>query len=385
MRLQYISPSVLPSRTANSVHVALQCDALARAGAELTLYFMRSIPDPGRMADALAAAYGIDATDWRLVSYLGRSDRAATLQIALMALADIPRRPKAYVLSRNLYAAFSLGVMLRRPLIYEAHDIEAGMRGRMQRAIISCPWVSTVAISQSLVRHLTERHHVPPARVEVLHDAAPSGMVPLPREVRRVALAEVTSAAAEPWTAVCGYFGHLYPGRGVGIIERMAAVRPEVLFLVVGGNEPEVEVRRGANSLANLRFLGHFPNHMARAAMRAVDILLMPYQRKVSIGVAQRDTAEWMSPMKMFEYLGAGVPIISSDLPVLREILSDGHNALLVPPESVEDWVTAVDRLISEPDLADRLGRTGHDEYLARHTWDQRARALLEVARAQHA
>ena len=58
----------------------------------------------------------------------------------------------------------------------------------------------------------------------------------------------------------------------------------------------------------------------------------MPYQAKVSIGVKGHDTGRWMSPMKMFEYMAAGVPVISSDLAVLREILINEKNALLVSP-----------------------------------------------------
>ena len=47
----------------------------------------------------------------------------------------------------------------------------------------------------------------------------------------------------------------------------------------------------------------------------------MPYQRNVGIGTKNSDTSNWMSPMKMFEYMSTGVPIVSSDLPVLKKFL----------------------------------------------------------------
>lgn len=114
--------------------------------------------------------------------------------------------------------------------------------------------------------------------------------------------------------------------------------------------------------------------------MAAADVLLMPYQTRVSIGVGEHDTAQWMSPMKMFEYLASGVPIISSDLPVLREVLEHGRNALLVAPDRPDLWVAALDRLVADPELARRLGEAGHTDYLARHTWDNRASQLLAIA-----
>jgi glycosyltransferase involved in cell wall biosynthesis len=114
--------------------------------------------------------------------------------------------------------------------------------------------------------------------------------------------------------------------------------------------------------------------------MCAVDVLLMPYQANVSIGLRGHDTARWMSPMKMFEYLGSGVPIISSDLPALREVLTDGRNALLVAPDDRDAWLGALDRLVSDPELAGRLGAQGHSDYLERFTWDTRAKQLLDLA-----
>jgi glycosyltransferase involved in cell wall biosynthesis len=87
-----------------------------------------------------------------------------------------------------------------------------------------------------------------------------------------------------------------------------------------------------------------------------------------------------MSPMKMFEYMASGGAIISSSLPVLQEVLEDGRNALLVPPECPDAWVSALDRFLADPALASRLGATGHADYLAHYTWDQRAAALLAAA-----
>jgi len=381
MRFHYISPSLLPSRAANAVHVVQQCDALSRMGAEVTLYAKRTVPDEAVLVSLLTAQYEVDASSWRMMSYYSEYVRADTLRIAALALADIRwgQRPDA-ILSRNLYAAFSLAVLQRRPLIFETHQLELGVRKAMQRAIMTRPWVTTVAISQSLVHHLTRHHGVPPSHPLVLHDAAPKGMQPVSPEFRRKSLAGLVPEAVGTWQATCAYFGHLYPGRGIEIIEAMAEARPGVLFLVFGGNDADVAQRRGVNTLSNLFFIGHLPHAVARQVMVVADILLMPYQDSVSIGVAGHDTARWMSPMKMFEYLAAGVPIISSSLPVLCEVLEDERNALLVHPSDPDAWVSALDRLVADPVLSLRLGDAGHADYLAHYTWDQRASALLAAA-----
>jgi glycosyltransferase involved in cell wall biosynthesis len=150
------------------------------------------------------------------------------------------------------------------------------------------------------------------------------------------------------------------------------------MFLVFGGDGSDV-ARRRLTAPANLQFMGHVPHPVSQRAQAAVDVLLMPYQQSVSIGVKGHDTARWMSPMKMFEYLAVGVPIISSELPVLREVLTDGRNALLVKADDAGQWVAALDSLISNKKFANSIGEFAHQEYRAKHTWLRRADALLSA------
>jgi glycosyltransferase involved in cell wall biosynthesis len=175
----------------------------------------------------------------------------------------------------------------------------------------------------------------------------------------------------------------LYAGRGIEIVEALAAQRPRMLFLVYGGNDADVEARRASNGQSNLLFMGHVSHPIARQLMAAMDCLLMPYQQQVSIGVSGHDTANWMSPMKMFEYLASGVPIVASDLPSLREVLRDGANCLMVQPGSVAAWAAALDRIMAQPALARSIGRRAHDDYRDHYTWIRRAEALLNAARSR--
>jgi glycosyltransferase involved in cell wall biosynthesis len=253
----------------------------------------------------------------------------------------------------------------------------------MQRSVMMRPWVRTVAISQSLVTCLENHHGIQLHNPLVLHDAAPDSIKPISVDKRRVALADLLKEGYESlanWRVVCGYFGQLYDGRGIEIIESIAKARPDCLFLVYGGTEDAI---RKWHTLApdNLRFMGQVPHPQARNVQVACDILLMPYQNNVSIGIHGHDTARWMSPMKMFEYMASGVPIISSDIPVLREVLSDGFNALLVEPGQPNSWINALDYLIKNSQFAAKIGRNAHADYQQKYTWSRRAEALLEAAK----
>lgn len=160
----------------------------------------------------------------------------------------------------------------------------------------------------------------------------------------------------------------------------MAKARPNILFLVYGGEPDDVIFRSQRNNkLQNIFFGGHIKHPKAQELMRCVDCLLMPYQLSVSIGGKGHDTGRWMSPMKMFEYMATGVPIISSDIPVLREVLRNGENAILVPHDDTLEWCNALDRLNENSNLADNIGRQAYYDYKKKYTWKVRAKKILSL------
>ncbi len=381
----YISPSVLPSRSANSAHVVHQCSGFAAIGAEVTLIAKRAVAEAESLPAAVEAAYGVPAGLIRFDTVSRRLSRGDNLRIAAHALSRLRSTapPPDVILSRNLYAAYVLAVGGRRPMVFETHQIETGLRGLLQRTVMTRPNVLTIVISEKLRKILTAHHGLAPRHVLVLHDAAPDGISPLDPEEKQAGLQSLVAGIdLTPYRAVCGYFGQLYAGRGIELIETMAQARPDIGFLIFGGNESELVPRRRDNRLANLHFVGFVPHPTAQRAMAACDLLLMPYQRSVSIGVKGHDTARWMSPMKMFEYLASGTPIISSDLPVLREVLDDGVNALLAGPDDPKEWLNCLDRLVEDSDLGRSIGTAAHRSYVRQHTWSARARKILQATRA---
>ena len=377
----YISPSELPSRSANAVHVMHMCDALSKLGHRVTIFGKRSIPSDSDLLETLREAYAVELANIRLITFFGGRGRGDNLRIALLALATFLREGEpALILSRNLYAAFILAVMFRTSMVFETHQVEVGLRKFLQRSIVRQSHVLTLVISEKLLSALESNIGSLPARSLVLHDAAPAGIGIIPEEskfaLRSAWLAEMGVTAPE---FMCGYFGHLYAGRGLEIIQGMAQLRPNVIFLIFGGNEEDIKTRTELNELSNLKYMGFVNHSKVQKAMASMDLLLMPYQAKVSIGVGGHDTAEWMSPMKMFEYMAANVPIVASRLPALEEVLVHEVNCLLADPKKVDDWVRCLDRLKANPSERRILAQNAYAEYEEEYNWTARARKMLQV------
>ena len=132
------------------------------------------------------------------------------------------------------------------------------------------------------------------------------------------------------------YCGNTYRGRGLEILVRAAAQMPEVEFLIVGGRERDNalwrEMARQEGS-ANFRIEGFVRQREVPSYLLASDVLVMPYSSKVTI----RDGTEagkFTSPLKLFEYMAAGKPIVATGVPSVLEILRPGQNSVVTPPDN---------------------------------------------------
>lgn len=112
--------------------------------------------------------------------------------------------------------------------------------------------------------------------------------------------------------------------------------------------------------------LSEVPTWYARS-----DLTLLPYQPDIS-------TAATMSPIKMFEAMAAGRPIIASDLPTIREVLKHEHSALLVDPHDLEAWAKAIDCLRQNRSLAVKLAVNARAE-ASNYSWLRRAERIARA------
>ena len=122
----------------------------------------------------------------------------------------------------------------------------------------------------------------------------------------------------------------------------------------------------------NLSIVGYVQPERIPAYQVAADVLVLPNSARYEIS----RTAT--SPLKLFEYMASGSPIVASDLPALREVLTP-DNALLVTPDSSTALTVAFARLLADEPLRNRLAAQARQD-VATHTWAARAKSILQFA-----
>lgn len=83
-------------------------------------------------------------------------------------------------------------------------------------------------------------------------------------------------------------------------------------------------------------------------------------------------------PVKMFEYMAAGIPVIASDFPLWREIIEDNDCGICVDPKNSQQIADAIDYLVNNPGIAQRLGANGRRAVHERFNWRQQAAKLID-------
>ncbi|MCK6585712.1 MAG: glycosyltransferase, partial [Anaerolineales bacterium] len=134
--------------------------------------------------------------------------------------------------------------------------------------------------------------------------------------------------------------------------------------------------RAEAESISNITFAGFIPNQDLPLYQSAADILLMPYSRSIMGSSGTGDSASVASPMKMFEYMAAGRAIVTSDLPVIREVLNE-KNAVFCEPDDVEKWKVEIERLLADEPRRVELGKQARRDVKG-YTWLARAERVLD-------
>jgi glycosyltransferase involved in cell wall biosynthesis len=377
MRIACIAASEVPSRKANSIRVMKVCQAFRNLGHEVVLWLPGE--EPQVSWHGLAAHYGL--TEWFEIRWLRSWNILRRYDFALRAVLEARSWGAEIMYAWPLQSA-SLASILGSPTLFEVHDKPRGFFGpTLFRMMLRGRGLSRLLpISESLLRWLEEEYELSRFRCESL--VIRSGVdleryrnLPEAREARR--------KLGYQDELTVGYTGHLYPGRGIELLFELAKRNPGTQFLWVGGTQQAVKIWRAKlkqAGLDNVLLPGFITQDELPIYQAAADILVMPYEKTITVS-SGANTEKFASPMKVFEYMAAGRAILSSDLPVLREVLNE-KIARFAPPEDVETWDRELRRLIKDENLRKQIGEAGRIE-AAQYSWDARARRALQGFGAQ--
>ncbi|MEK7600442.1 MAG: glycosyltransferase family 4 protein [Patescibacteria group bacterium] len=366
MKLYYIANNQLPTPKAHGLQIMKMCEAFASLGIECELIIPDRRTYPSITERNPLAYYGVKhpfkLTRLPSADFITVTTYAplAKLFFWLQQLAfgfSVKRylsRRQGVIYSRDPFSLFVLR-SLGLPMYWEMHSMPKNIRSYIYRKVLrAIRGVITISngLREDIARVYAGRVLVAPDGVDlemfqnVPHRVDARTALDLPQDKKIVV-----------------YAGHLYGWKGVDTLLGAAAKLPDMLFVLVGGTPEDIQaykLKHGAGT--NIMFRGFVPHQRVPLYLSAGDVVALPNSQKEKI------SSHYTSPLKLFEYMASGTPIVASDLPSLREVLSD-ECAVLVAPDDSESMAQGI-RIA----LTDGARRALHArEQVQKYSWAKRA------------
>lgn len=358
MKLLYIANARMPTDQANGKQIAEMCEALATGGSELTLV----IPDRSRSNPM----HGYDVYKYYQIESnfkiehvpvidtfstnlpLALSFQLLNLSFALGCFRFVFDRRQVFTRSKLVG---TLLAVCGKHVVFEAHD---SAHPHILNSISARRFKKVVTISKSIDQSWTRLN----AKTVYLPDGLNRRWLEL---VHKVEARERLKLS--PKKPLLIYTGTLTPWKGSETLIKASQASSKVDFYCIGRVE---EATTG-----NLKLISHQPAHVIRLWQAAADILIIPNSAKYKKG--RQDT----SPLKLFEYMASGRPILASDVPAIREIVDESKVTFFKPDNHI-DLIDKVKWILENPKEAEIKAIRAIAE-VKKYTWNNRAKKILEL------
>ena len=373
MRLLYVCADpgipVLGHKGA-SVHVRALASALAEAGASVVLATPRTEPE-GEVLDERIELSAIDPV-------LPKSCRTA----AELLRAVVHQRTQIRELARRhavdamyeRYSLFSDGGVRAAAVRGVPHALEVNAPLREEaRRFRTLPYPETAAELEREVFARTDRiFAVSETLAELVRDDATAGKIEVVPNA--VDPAEFKARPGPGGELTIGFAGSLKPWHGVELLleafERALAVAPKLRLEIAGDGPERAAVERARLPAEAFRYLGQLAHADTVHAMARWDVGVAPYLPMIRF---------YFSPLKLVEYMAAGVCPVASDNPEIRVLLGDGTRGVLFRPGSAGELAQAFVDLAREPERAAAIGARAREYALGSLSWQAVAERVLAV------
>lgn len=375
MRLIYLTNSRIPTEKAHGFQVMKMCEALANAGVDVELWLPRRFnpikEKPFVYYDIreIFIIKKIPIIDLiPLYKILGPlANFIESMSFAIFNAWRLSKTDFDIIYSRDQFTLWLLS-FLNYKFVYEMHKMprHSGFYKKIWRK------AKKIITITAILKNAIVKEGADVSKILVAHDGVDLEIFDAVNKSVEELKIELNLPKEQFLVGYVGKFKTLEQEKGLKtMIEALSILDKEIKMAFVGGSELEIKEYKSLaqrfNVLPRCVFIGHQPYKRMAEYMKAMDAVVLPSPDK--------PLAHYSSPLKLFEYMASGRPIIASNLPAIREVLND-KNALLFKPENSDDLARAVKMLKASPTLGFHLSRQALAD-AQNYTWAIRAKNIL--------
>ena len=337
MKICYLANTAIPSTNASAIQIVKMCEAFSELNNPVTLITTNS------SSGNIFNFYNIKSKfKFKKIKNFKKFPLGIKFYLfsIFSILESIKFKPDIYI-TRNFFTCFLLILFKKKTILELHHGLDN--ESRVIRFIIknynflnSKYLVKLIAITSSVKTDYINKHSLKSNKVIVL----PSGS----------SIKENYKYRLKKKKLNIGYFGSLYKSRGLDLIVKLASIDPKNNYYIYG-NKKQVKLSNCNKIKKNLYLNDYVPYKNIPKILLNMDLLLMPYTSSITVSGDVGNITKYTSPLKLFDYLSVGRPIMCSNFNVLREIITENKNAIFVKNyKNVRSWKNEITKLINKPE-----------------------------------
>jgi glycosyltransferase involved in cell wall biosynthesis len=395
-KLIYIANARLPTEKAHGFQIVKMCEAFVQNGVQVLLMHPFRYQSDSLKGQSIFEYYSVprifeahrlfNLDIIRLEKLIPKRITVSSVFVHAM-LWGLYAALKARRLGADLYYTRDVAVAywlvrFKLPTVYEAHAIPKRAQKMLLVQLASQRKLIFVAVLTSFIKEQLLKIGFPVEKIVVHPDGADLSLfanLPNKEKCRQI----LGLPQSRPIIGYIGRFKTLDREKGIPELVQAAAELPlikgeEPLILCVGGPMSAVAgylrlAQECGVSQSRLKFVDRVPNREIPLWIRAFDLAVAPFPNS-------EHYAYFMSPLKLFEYMAGGTPILTTDLPSIREVLKHGETGWLIEPGSPRELATGICDLLCNNALKNAIA-TAAQIAASKFSWRQRVTEILnEVA-----
>ena len=251
------------------------------------------------------------------------------------------------------------------PVIYEREHYQ---KNKYEPEIVNSPLFQVAVTVANSVKENMIANGMPPEKIIKLHlSFNQSFLVRQPEKAREWREKLLASGR----NSLVVYSGGLYKFKGVDLLLEVAQKLSHIQFVFAGGNEEKLAAYRQIvkeKQISNATFLGYLPHVQLPSLLQAADILAHPH--------CSGEAATFTSPLKFFEYLASGTPIVATEIPPLLEFKDTNIVAAWCETDNPTAYANALKKaLATHPYKAD--GYDHQIDFASQFSWENRTKEII--------
>lgn len=354
----YIAEINLPSRSAYAVHVMQMCNALSKKGFNVTLIIpSMDKKNAKKIKKDFAIKYDFKINP--IFNNIKNLNFLSRLLFGILSSNFLINKKSSLIISRSIISS----IFLSKKKIFnylEIHHELKGLTNLIYKYYINkiIKNIKFILLHKNLVQHFNFKKK----NYLVLDDAVNINLF--------------KNHNIKKYKKTCAYFGSLSKGKGVEIIKEVASEEKNINFHIYGDLKLLDKSKKKELELKNIKLFNYVVYKDIPKLMSKYDIVLMPYQKKVSVRSKNLETSNYMSPLKLFEYLSMSLIIVATKLKVYEHVLKHKKNSILIPLEKVFLWKKTINYIFKNIKKFNKI-KLNAKKTAQKYTWDIRVKKII--------